>query len=151
MARVFVATPDDAPDVARLIAAFRDWQGRTEPSDGSIAATVRRLLADPNAEFLLAGDPAEGVCQLRYRLSVWTGSDDCCLEDLFVVETGRGSGMGRALVNAAVERARERGCARMDLDANEANEPALALYRSVGFDSWSAAAGGNDLFMRLRL
>ena len=36
-------------------------------------------------------------------------------------------------------------------DANEANEPALRLYRSVGFGSWSEAAGGNDLFMRLRL
>jgi ribosomal protein S18 acetylase RimI-like enzyme len=151
MARVFVATPDDVRDVARLIAAFRDWQGRTEPADRSIADTVRRLLADPNAEFLLAGDPAAGVCQLRYRLSVWTGTDDCCLEDLFVEQAGRGSGMGRALVEAAMERARERGCTRMDLDANEANEPALALYRSVGFDSWSAAAGGNDLFMRLRL
>ena len=32
-----------------------------------------------------------------------------------------------------------------------ANEPALELYRSVGFGSWSEAAGGNDLFMRLRL
>jgi ribosomal protein S18 acetylase RimI-like enzyme len=151
MARVFAATQDDVGDVARLIAAFRDWQGRAEPSDESISITVRRLIADPNAEFLLAGDPAAGVCQLRYRLSVWTGTEDCCLEDLFVEEAGRGSGMGRALVKAAVERAGERGCARMDLDANEANEPALALYRSVGFDSWSAAAGGNDLFMRLRL
>jgi ribosomal protein S18 acetylase RimI-like enzyme len=148
---VKLATDDDASDIARLMGEFRDWQGRTEPSDESIAATVRRLLADPNAEYLLAGDPAAGVCQLRYRLSVWTGTDDCCLEDLFVEEAGRGAGMGRALVEAAVERARERGCARMDLDANEANEPALALYRSVGFGSWSAAAGGNDLFMRLRL
>lgn len=148
---VKLATDDDAADIARLMCGFRDWQGRDGPSDESIADTVRRLLADPNAEFLLAGDPAAGVCQLRYRLSVWTGTDDCCLEDLFVEEAGRGSGMGRALVEAAMERARERGCARMDLDANEANEPALALYRSVGFDSWSAAAGGNDLFMRLRL
>jgi ribosomal protein S18 acetylase RimI-like enzyme len=39
----------------------------------------------------------------------------------------------------------------MTLDANEANAPALELYRSVGFGSWSEAAGGNDLFMRLRL
>jgi GNAT superfamily N-acetyltransferase len=148
---VRLATEKDAADVARLMCGFRDWQGRDAPSDDVIAGTVRRLIADPNAEFLLAGDPAAGVCQLRYRLSVWTGTDDCCLEDLFVIEAGRGSGMGRALVKAALARARERGCARMNLDANEANEPALALYRSVGFDSWSAAAGGNDLFMRLRL
>jgi ribosomal protein S18 acetylase RimI-like enzyme len=146
-----LATQEDADDVARLMSGFRDWQGRTEPDDATIAATVRRLLDDPNAEFLLAGEPATGVCQLRYRLSVWTGTDDCCLEDLFVEADGRGSGLGRELVDAALQRARERGCTRIDLDANEANAPALALYKSVGFDSWSAAAGGNDLFMRLRL
>jgi GNAT superfamily N-acetyltransferase len=146
-----LATEEDAPEVARLICLFRDWQGRSEPDDDTIERTVRRLLADPGAEYLLAGEPPAGVCQLRYRLSVWTGVDDCCLEDLFVESDERGSGLGRALVDAALERARERGCARMDLDANEANAPALALYRSVGFDSWSRAAGGNDLFMRLRL
>jgi GNAT superfamily N-acetyltransferase len=133
------------------MSGFRDWQGKRKPADDVIERTVRALLADPNTEFLLAGDPAAGVCQLRYRLSVWTGTDDCCLEDLFVEADARGSGFGRELVAAALQRAREHGCARMDLDANEANEPALALYRSVGFDSWSAAAGGNDLFMRLRL
>jgi ribosomal protein S18 acetylase RimI-like enzyme len=148
---VRLATADDAADVARLMIGFRDWQGRTQPDDATIGATVRRLLADPNTDFLLAGEPAAGVCQLRYRLSVWTGTEDCCLEDLFVHADARGSGSGRALVDAALGRARERGCTRMDLDANEANAPALALYRSVGFDSWSKAAGGNDLFMRLRL
>ena len=130
---------------------FRDWQGKSEPADDVIEATVGQLLADPNTEYLLTGSPPVGVCQLRYRLSVWTGTDDCCLEDLFVETDGRGSGLGRELVEAALERAREHGCARIVLDANEANAPALALYRSVGFDSWSAAAGGNDLFMRLRL
>jgi ribosomal protein S18 acetylase RimI-like enzyme len=148
---VRLATREDAADVARLIAGFRDWHGRAAPDDATIAGTVRRLLADPNTDFLLAGDPAVGVCQLRYRLSVWTGSEDCCLEDLFVHADARGSGLGRELVEAALERARQRGCARMDLDANEANAPALELYRSVGLRSWSEAAGGNDLFMRLRL
>jgi ribosomal protein S18 acetylase RimI-like enzyme len=148
---VHLATADDAADVARLMSGFRDWQGRREPQDDVIERTVRQLLADPNTEFLLAGSPAAGVCQLRYRLSVWTGTDDCCLEDLFVEAGARGSGLGRALVEAGLQRARERGCARIDLDANEANEAALALYRSVGFGSWSEAAGGNDLFMRLRL
>jgi ribosomal protein S18 acetylase RimI-like enzyme len=148
---VRLATSEDAADVARLISGFRDWQGRALPDDATIADTVRQLLADLNTDFLVAGDPAAGVCQLRYRLSVWTGTEDCCLEDLFVHADARGSGLGRELVGAALERARQRGCARMDLDANEANEPALELYRSVGFGSWSDAAGGNDLFMRLRL
>jgi GNAT superfamily N-acetyltransferase len=146
-----LATTEDAAEVARLMSGFRDWQGRAAPDDVAIAGTVRRLLADPNTDFLLAGEPAAGVCQLRYRLSVWTGVEDSCLEDLFVHADARGSGLGRALVEAALERARERGCARMLLDANEVNAAALELYRSVGFASWSEAAGGNDLFMRLRL
>jgi ribosomal protein S18 acetylase RimI-like enzyme len=146
-----LATDKDAQEVARLIAAFRDWQGRDEPSDASIEQSVRRLIRDPNTEYLLGGDPPAGVLQLRFRHSVWTGSDDAHLEDLFVDESVRGSGLGRALVDEALRRARRRGCARIELDANEANETALRLYRSVGFGSWSDAAGGNDLFMRLRL
>ena len=151
MALIRLATSEDAAEVARLIAGFRDWQGRAEPSDASIEASARRLLADPNTEYLLGGDPPAGVLQLRFRHSVWTGTDDAHLEDLFVEADARGSGLGRELVEAALGRARERGCARIELDANEANEPALKLYRSVGFSSWSQAAGGNDLLMRRRL
>jgi ribosomal protein S18 acetylase RimI-like enzyme len=125
---VRLATKDDAPDVARLMIAFREWQGREEPSDSSIEASVRRLLADPCTEYLLAGDPAAGVLQLRYRHAVWTGTDDAHLEDLFVSAGARGGGVGRELVEAAFERARERGCARMLLDTNESNEAALRLY-----------------------
>jgi ribosomal protein S18 acetylase RimI-like enzyme len=145
------ATSSDAADVARLIAAFRDWQERDEPSDASIAASVRRLIADPNTEYLLGGDPPSGVLQLRFRHAVWTGADDAHLEDLFVSAGARGSGLGRQLVEAALERARERGAARILLDTNESNEAALRLYRSVGFRSGSEESGGRDLFMRLRL
>jgi ribosomal protein S18 acetylase RimI-like enzyme len=147
-----VATEEDAADVVRLMIRFRDWQGRDEPSDASIEASVSRLLGNPDTIYLLAGDQDPvGVLQLRFRHSVWTGTDDAHLEDVFVEDRARGTGVGRALVEAALERARERGCARMELDANEANEPAVALYRSIGFESWSEAAKGHNRFMRLRL
>jgi ribosomal protein S18 acetylase RimI-like enzyme len=148
---VRLATSDDAADVARLMIAFRDWQGRQEPNDASIEASVRLLLADPHTEYLLGGDPPAGVLQLRFRHAVWTGADDAHLEDLFVSEDARGSGLGRELVEAAFERARERGAARILLDTNESNEAALRLYRSVDFRSGSEETGGRDLFMRRRL
>jgi ribosomal protein S18 acetylase RimI-like enzyme len=146
-----LATPEDAPHVARLLSEFRDWQGREDPSDASIEASVRRLIADPHTEYLLGGDPPAGVLQLRFRHAVWTGVDDAHLEDLFVSTNARGSGVGRELVEAALERARARGAARVLLDTNESNEAALRLYRSVGFRSGSEETGGRDLFMRLRL
>jgi ribosomal protein S18 acetylase RimI-like enzyme len=146
-----LATQDDADEVARLMIGFRDWWHRTEPGDAAFEAGVRRVLADPNAEFLLAGDPPVGVCQLRYRYAVWTESEDCWLEDIFVEEEARGAGVGRRLVEAAFERARERGCSRIQLDVNEANAGALRLYESLGFEAWSDPPGGRNLLMRRRL
>jgi ribosomal protein S18 acetylase RimI-like enzyme len=146
-----LATPKDAADVARLMIGFRNWWQRDEPDDASFEAGVKRLLSDPNTDFLLGGDPAAGVCQLRYRFAVWTGTEDCSLEDIFVEPEARGSGLGRALAEAALARARERGCARVELDVNEANAAALALYESLGFESWSDPPGGRNLLMRRRL
>ena len=60
-------------------------------------------------------------------------AEDCWLEDLFVREEARRFGLGRALVDAAVERARERGCKRIELDVNEDNTAARALYEACGF------------------
>jgi GNAT superfamily N-acetyltransferase len=146
-----LATQDDTAEVARLMIGFRDWWHRDEPDDAAFEVGVRRVLADPNADFLIAGDPPRGVCQLRYRYSIWTESDDCWLEDIFVEEDARGAGLGRKLVEAAFERARERGCARMELDVNEANPGAVRLYESLGFEAWSDPPGGRNLLMRRRL
>jgi ribosomal protein S18 acetylase RimI-like enzyme len=149
-ASVRIAGPEDAEDVARLLIAFRNWTGRSEPDDESFRASVRRLLEDPGTEYLLAGDPLAGVAQLRYRYAVWHASEDCWLEDLYVADEARGSGLGRALVEAAFERGRERGCARVQLDVNEANTAALALYTSLGFTA-ADPSGARNLFMGRRL
>jgi ribosomal protein S18 acetylase RimI-like enzyme len=133
--RVWVAAEDEAAEVAGLMAAFRDWLGYDDPADGEIRDVVDRLIRDPHTDYLLGAvdDGPAGVCQLRYRLCVWTGTDDCWLEDLYVRDEARGAGLGRALVDKAVERARERGCRRMDLDVNEQNGEALAFYERMGF------------------
>jgi ribosomal protein S18 acetylase RimI-like enzyme len=151
--RVWRASPDDVEAVAALIAAFRSWWGKDEPTLEQIRATTTVLLDDPNTEFLLAapGDgPPAGVCQLRYRLSVWTGADDCWLEDLYVDDSARGTGLGRALVSAAFERARERGCRRIELDVNETNTDAIAFYEALGFTT-EPKPPGRTLFVARKL
>jgi GNAT superfamily N-acetyltransferase len=150
--RIRLADGSDAADVTRLLAGFRDWWGYQAPSDEALASGVERLLADAATDFLLApGDSGQpvGVCALRYRYGVWLDGLDCCLEDLFVEERARGGGVGAELVRAAIQRARERGCRRMELDTNEDNAAARALYESFGFVN--DRYGGRDLYYRLHL
>jgi GNAT superfamily N-acetyltransferase len=147
--KVRLAGPGEEAEVASLIAGFRDFYEEAEPEDEQIARMVGELLGDQRTEFLLVGEPAVGVAQLRFRPSVWTGAEDAWLEDLFVVEGARHGGAGRALVQACVDRARARGCKRIQLDANERNEAALALYESLGFNSATAERfdGGRNLYL----
>lgn len=156
--RVWRAEPDEAGDVARLLIAFRDWLESSTPSEESLRAAVDRLIVDSGTEYLLGasteqGD-ASGVCQLRFRESVWTSGLDCWIEDVYVRDDARGRGIGRELVRVACARARERGARRIELDTSESNAAAIALYKSLGFSTSSKAHGkldGRDLFMGRRL
>jgi ribosomal protein S18 acetylase RimI-like enzyme len=148
--RVWRAAPDEAPAVATLLGGFRDHLGYDQPTDASMLASVERIIGRDDAEYLLAGeDEPVAVAQVRYRWSVWWDAEDCWLEDLYVSPEARGSGLGRALTETVIERARERGCRRVELDVNSENPAAQALYRSLGFDT--GKTGGQDIFMRRRL
>ena len=155
MAAIWRATEADAGHVARLLGEFRDWWEYTGPSDESFRAGVERLLSEPSTVYLLAATEAGGepaaVCQLRFRHGLWLESEDCWFEDLYVSDGARRGGLGRALVEAACDHARERGCRRIQLDVNEANRGAVALYESLGFSSWADPPGGRNLFMGRRL
>ncbi len=158
MSEVWVAQRHEADHVSRLLLAFRDWFHSEEPSGESMAASVELLICDRATEYLLGsvekGAQPCGVCQLRFRHSVWTGRPDCWLEDLYVEEHARGRGLGAALVTFACERASARGAQRIELDTNEDNTGAIALYESLGFSSASKVHGpltGRDVFMGRRL
>ena len=154
-ARAWVAQPDEAEAIADLLVQFRDHNGHDWPSENAFLASVERLLEDRDTEFLLAtpddDSPPSGVLQLRFRFSVWMAAPDAWLEDLFVRESARRAGVGDALVGLAKERARERGAKRIELDTNEDNAGAIALYERHGFSTRSKLGTGRDLFLGARL
>ena len=150
---VWVAEPHEAETVARLMVAFRDHLGRNWPSGNAFLAGIEGQMEQTDTEFLLgaahADAPPAGVAQLRYRYGLWRAGTDCHIEDLFVAEEARGAGLGLALVQAAIARARERGCRRVELDVNEANTAGLAVYRSAGFAV--PPPGERDVWLSLHL
>jgi GNAT superfamily N-acetyltransferase len=151
---VWRAQPHEAETVGELLIAFRNHLGIDWPSDNAFLAGVDRLVEDPNTVYLLAAPDRDsapaGVAQVRFRFGIWWAATDCELEDLFVLESARGKGLGRALVQGVIDVARERGCRRVQLDVNDHNE-AQRLYASFGFDAQDDRYGGRNLLMRLPL
>jgi ribosomal protein S18 acetylase RimI-like enzyme len=151
--RIWRASPGEARQVAALLAAFRDHMQYDGPGDDAFLASVERLIVRDDTDYLLAAtgddEPAQGVAQVRYRWGIWWDAEDCWLEDLYVADEARGAGLGRALTEAVIERATARGCRRVELDVNTENPAAMALYRSLGFET--GKTGGQDLLMRKRL
>lgn len=151
----WIAQAHEAEKVAELLIGFRDYYGRDWPSDNAFLAGVERLMDDKDTDYVLGavseGAPATGVVQLRFRFGIWRAGGDCLVEDVFVSEDARGSGLGRTMLERATTRALERGCRRMELDTTEDNAPAIALYESLGFYNRSSPDDPRDLYFRRHL
>src|SRR6185437_8091766 len=125
---------DFRPDLAGAFKALNEaWITSLfalEPKD-------RLVLGDPEGQiiarggrvlFALDGGEAVGCCAL---LALADGGFE--LAKMAVADACKGRGLGRALLAAAVERARGAGAPRLYLETNSGLAPALALYRSFGF------------------
>jgi ribosomal protein S18 acetylase RimI-like enzyme len=125
----------DAATIARLLHAFNAEFDDFTPGPEALTERIRELLGTGEITVVLAGDPPEGLALVRFRPSLWTQTLDCYLEELYVVPDRRGRGAGRALMEAAMELARENGAAHMDLGTGEDDVAARALYESLGFNN----------------
>ena len=107
-----------------------------------LAARLGRLIAGDETTVLLGGAGPHGLAVLRFRPSIWTESLECYLAELYVVPDRRGQGLGRALMEAAMDVARKGGADYMDLGTSEDDVAARALYESLGFNNREGRAGG---------
>jgi GNAT superfamily N-acetyltransferase len=142
------ATEADAPAVISLLEEIMEHHGVHPPARERLASIVSRIIAAPDHCFLLAesseDDPAitasaetsrahvVGMCGLLFTLSTWSAAPVCELQDVVVTEAQRRGEVGRGLMAAAADAARERGCARLQLLAESWNLAGHAFYRSLG-------------------
>jgi ribosomal-protein-alanine N-acetyltransferase len=88
------------------------------------------LVGAPEAIFLVAEGPDATIA--GYAV-VYVAADHSELANLAVAVHARGWGLGRHLLEKAMESARARGARQMFLEVRESNDRAQALYTSVGF------------------
>ncbi len=127
------ATEADAEDAASLLRRFNAEYGDPAPSLLELTGRVAELLAEGATTVLLAGDGPDGLALLRFRTALWSPGLECYLAELYVVPERRGQGLGRALLDAAIDDARARGADTMDLGTSEADTVARGLYERSGF------------------
>jgi ribosomal protein S18 acetylase RimI-like enzyme len=138
---VRVAGAEDVDSIAWLLHEFNREFNEPTPSPSALANRFRSLLGGGDTCVLLAGDGPDGLAVLRYRMAIWSSGLECYLAELYVVPALRRTGIGRALMNAAMEEARRRGADTMGIGVDEPDEAARGLYESLGF---SHRTGGPD-------
>jgi ribosomal protein S18 acetylase RimI-like enzyme len=125
----------DAEVVGRLLHDFNTEFEDPTPGPAALADRVRFLLDHGDTVVLVGGEGPDGVAVLRFRPAIWTTALECYLAELYVVPARRGEGLGRALMEAAMEVARTEGATYMDLGTSEDDVAARALYESLGFSN----------------
>jgi ribosomal protein S18 acetylase RimI-like enzyme len=129
------ATVADASAIGRLLHDFNTEYDEATPGPEALAERIAELLAGGRTSVLLAGEGPDGLAVLRFRPSIWTPGLECYLAELYVVPDRRGRGLGRALMQAAIEHARAEGADYMDLGTSEDDVAARGLYESFGFSN----------------
>jgi GNAT superfamily N-acetyltransferase len=142
MTEVRRAQAADAESIGRLLHDFNTEFHDFTPGPHAVAERVRDLIAAGDITVLLAGSGPHGLAVLRFRPSLWKRALDCYLEELYVVPDRRGRGIGRALMHAAIELARQQGATEMSLATGEDDVAARALYESLGFTNRERSPDG---------
>ena len=117
-------------DFARL---NREWIEQHWPLED----VDRQVLEDPEGQVLQAGgfivmalrdETPVGTCAMLMR-----GNGSYELAKMAVTSAERGNGIGELLAKAALDRARARRGRRIYLESNTLLQPAIHLYRKLGF------------------
>ena len=135
MADIAPMHASEIADVLPLIAEYQRFY-RVEPDGARNAGFFRRFVESERDGKLLGARAADGsligyAC-LHWRLDSVEAREVVCLHDLYVVPEQRGAGVGRALLEVAVDVARRRGAPSLVWSTAPDNTTAQRLYDATG-------------------
>lgn len=124
----------DEADWRRLWTLYLEFY-ESEVSEEVYQTTFYRLLSKNAHEFsgLIAfrDDRAMGIAHYLFHRHCWQVENVCYLQDLYVESSERGTGLGRALIEAVYEKADQAGCPNVYWHTQHFNEVGRRLYDRV--------------------
>jgi len=131
------ATIDDAADLHAMVIALARDVGASDRAVCSVE-DFRRFGFSPNPSFyaLIAehAGVAVGLCLYFYSFSSWKGKLGVYVQDLYVSDSQRGTGLGRRLIAETARRAGEHGAVYLRLSVDRSNEAAKVFYSRIGLE-----------------
>jgi GNAT superfamily N-acetyltransferase len=130
--------PIQAPELEEalpLLAGYQRFYGVERPDDDRNRAFFGRFVAPSDDGLLLGGWAAgemAGFANLYWTFSSISAAEIVLLSDLFVRDEARGRGLGKALIEASIDVARERGAHHLEWLTAADNVRAQRLYEAVG-------------------
>ncbi len=128
-------TFDDLPDVLRLYAQ-PDFDNGEVLDDAQARALYARFLTYPDYKIYVAeeGGRIVGSFALLVMLNLGhCGAPSAIVEDVVVDPQMQGRGVGAAMMRAAMDLARDKGCYKLVLSSNAKRVRAHAFYERLGF------------------
>lgn len=142
--RVRPAEPADVPVLLQLVQELADYEREPDAVEATEADLHRALFVDRTCSAHVAeaggGGAVVGFALWYPTFSTWTGRPGLWLEDLFVLPSARGQGLGTALLRVLAAVCVERGWSRLEWWVLDWNAPAIGFYRSLGAvaqDEWT--------------
>jgi GNAT superfamily N-acetyltransferase len=126
----------DVPLIVAMIADDTVSAARTGDFGDEHRAAFEVIDADPNNELIVAELDGEvvGTMQLTYIPGISRrGALRMQIEAVRVASDLRGQGLGRKMMEWALDRGRARGCALVQLTTDKSRKDAHRFYDSLGF------------------
>lgn len=149
------ACPGDEQGILDCISALAVYEREPDAVDNTVDALTATLFgSEPRAfaHVVERDDQIVGIAVWFITYSTWTGRHGMWLEDLFVLDSERGRGYGKALMQALAGVCVERGYARFEWTVLDWNEPAIGFYRSLGvmpLNEWTTQRLTGDALLEL--
>lgn len=127
---------DDLADLLPLLRGYCNFY-EVQPTDEALLAMCRALIADPEREGVQllardAGGRAVGFATIYWCWQTLDTGRIGVMNDLFVHEDARGTGLADELILACAARAREHGAASLTWQTARSNRRAQKVYDRVG-------------------
>ena len=131
------ATKNDLPLIKNLLQELMDAvQDRKGFDIEQSIKNCESLIENPTNYLLIARDKdrALGFVNFTTRKTIMHPLPSGLIDELVVTQDSRGSGIGKHLILAVIDKCRELGCCEVEVSTEKNNTNAREFYESCGFN-----------------